>query len=158
MSEIYSGGERELLEAMLEKNRDALLDAVRGLTEEDARRRLVPSLTAPITLVKHCAAVERIWFQRTVGRLGRDECDGYAVGDDASWAVGEDETLAEVIAEYQAARVRSNRIAAEHLDLDAEVAHYRRGPVSLRWVYLHMIEELARHAGHADILVEQTRA
>ena len=55
-------------------------------------------------------------------------------------------------------RFAADRIAAEHLDLDAEVAHYRRGPVSLRWVYLHMIEELARHAGHADILVEQIRA
>jgi len=61
---ITSGGERAVIENMLDRNRAALIETARGLSEGDARRRLVPSLTTPISLIKHAAAAERIWFQR----------------------------------------------------------------------------------------------
>ncbi|MEU1985726.1 DinB family protein [Nocardia sp. NPDC019395] len=144
-------------EAVLDSNRAALIRAVGSLTDEQSRRRLVPSLTTPIGLVKHCAAAERVWFQRTVGGLTESQCDGYARGDDEGWAVPPEQTLDQVIAEYEAAAARSREIARTAADGDIFV-HYRRGAVSFAWICAHMIEELARHAGHADILVEQILA
>ncbi|WP_127783913.1 DinB family protein [Rhodococcus sp. X156] len=144
-------------EAVLESNRAALVRAVQPLTDEQSRRRLVPSLTTPAGLVKHCAAAERVWFQRTIGGLAEGQCDGYARGDDGGWLVPPEQTLTQVIAEYQAAAARSRAIARTVADDDLFV-HYRRGAVSFSWICAHMIEELARHAGHADILVEQILA
>jgi uncharacterized damage-inducible protein DinB len=148
---------RKEWEAVLDDNREALIRAVSTLTDEQSRRRLVPSLTTPIGLVKHCAAAERVWFQRTVGGLPESRCDGYARGDDESWTVPPEQTVAQVIAEYRAAAVRSREIAQTAADDDVFV-HYRRGAVTFSWICAHMIEELARHAGHADILVEQILA
>jgi len=62
-----------------------------------------------------------------------------------------------VLADYRSACAESVAIAAEH-DLDYVATWSRRGPLTVRWIYLHMIEELARHAGHADILREQILA
>ncbi|MGV9673857.1 DinB family protein [Nocardia sp. NPDC003482] len=153
----FTGGERELLEHILDMHRAELVAAVAGLSDEAARRRLVPSLTTPIGLVKHCAAAERIWFQRTLAGWSVDACDGHAVGGDGSFVVAEGESLAEVIAEYAAACARSREIAAR-FELDDVVEHHLVGAVNLRFVYLGMIGDIARHAGHADILVEQIRA
>ncbi|MDG4825078.1 DinB family protein [Asanoa sp. WMMD1127] len=114
--------ERAVPEAFLDAYREELTDALRGLSEEEARRRLVPSLT-------------------TVLGLG-------------SWRVGPTETMAEVVADYEDVCERSRRLAAS-IDLDHTVPHPRLGRVSLRYVYVHMIRELARHCGHADILREQ---
>ncbi len=144
-------------EAVLDHNRVALVRAVQPLTDEQSRRRLVPSLTTPIALIKHCAAAERVWFQRTVGGLEESQCDGYARGDDQSWVVPPEQPLEETIVEYEAAAERSRAIARTALEGDVFV-HYRRGAVSFSWICAHMIEELARHAGHADILVEQILA
>jgi hypothetical protein len=129
-------------------------EKVRGLSEEDARRHLVPSLTTPIGLVKHAAAVERNWFQHFLGGRPREQIAGNARGDDASYDVGQDETIADVVAEYEESCAESRRIAAG-FDLDDTVPQDQLGPVSLRWIYVHMIREHARHIGHADILREQ---
>jgi hypothetical protein len=86
-----------------------------------------------------------------------DECDGHATGGDGSFHVADHETLADVIAEYRAACRRSDALAADH-SLDDTVEHHVVGTVSLRFIYLGMIAEVARHAGHADILAEQIRA
>jgi hypothetical protein len=154
----FTGNERELLENTLELNRDELVRAVEQLSEVQAREKLVPSLTTPISLIKHCAAAERIWFQRTLAGMDAKDCDGYAeTGGDPSFHVGDEETLASVLAEYAAARARSNDIAARY-QLDDTAEHRLVGTVSLRFIYLGMIAELARHAGHADILAEQIRA
>ncbi len=149
--------ERELLESVLDRNRDALLASVSGLTDTEARCSLVPSLTTPLSLIKHCAAAERIWFQRTLGALEVEQCDGYAVGDDESWRTTKTDTIAEIIAEYRRARAISDEIAAAY-PLDHVAHHYRRGAATLRWIYVHMIEELAQHTGHAEILVGQIKA
>lgn len=153
----FTGSERELLENTLELNRAAIVGAVEHLCDTEAREKLVPSLTMPISLIKHCAAAERIWFQRTLAGMSIDECNGHSTGGDGSFHVTDDETFADVITEYAAVRERSNEIAANH-HLDDIVEHHRVGTVSLRFIYLLMIGELARHAGHADILVEQIRA
>ncbi|MDQ6934410.1 MAG: DinB family protein [Actinomycetota bacterium] len=148
------GTEREQLEAFLDENREELVATLAGLTEEQARRRLVTSLSTPMAILKHCAAVERAWFQRSLAGRSAEEIDGIANGSDASFEVGDDETVDSVVAEYRLAVEQSRRIAVAY-DLDDLALHNRRGPLTLRWIYLHMIEELARHAGHADILREQ---
>lgn len=150
----FTGSERELLENTLELNRSELVRAVQQLSDTQARKKLVPSLTTPISLIKHCAAAERIWFQRTLAGMSIDECDGHATGGDGSFHVADDETLADVINEYIAACQRSNELAARH-NLDDTVQHHLVGSVSLRFIYVGMIAEVARHAGHADILAEQ---
>ena len=116
---------------MLDRNREALIETARGLSEADARRRLVASLTTPISVIKHAAAAERIWFQRFWAGLDESECDGYSNRDEGTFTVADDEPLADVIAEFERASQRSREIAAR------------------------LIEEFARHAGHGDILREQ---
>ena len=149
--------ERELLEAFLDQYRDELVRTLDGLTEEQARMRLVPSLTTPLALVKHAAAVERSWFQRSLAGRSPDEIDGGSDGSDVSFGVDDSDTVASVIAEFRAAGDESRRVAASY-SLDDQALHNRRGPLSVRWIYVHMIEELARHAGHGDILREQILA
>jgi len=151
---ITDGIELAVIEDMLDRNRAALIETVRGLSEADARRRLVVSLTTPISLVKHAAAAERIWFQRFWAGLGESECDGHAKRDVGTFAVADDESLADVIAEFERASQRSREIAAR-FDLDDTRDIPREGTISLRFTLLAMIEEFARHAGHGDILREQ---
>jgi hypothetical protein len=146
--------ERETLEGFLEYHRRVLSGKVRGLSEEEARRRLVPSLTTLLGLVCHAAAVERNWFQHYLGGKPREEITGNARGDTPSWDVGADKTVAGVIAEFDSVCAVSRQIAAGFA-LDQTVPHDRLGQVSLRWIYVHIIREHARHAGHADILREQ---
>lgn len=153
----FTGAERQLLEDTLQLHRTELVAAVTGLSDQQARQRLVPSLTTPIALIKHCAAAERIWFQRTLAGIPVNECDGHAIGGDGSFRVASHETLRSVVDEYTAACRRSDAIAAAH-SLDDTAEHPLVGPVSLRFIYLGMIGEVTRHAGHADILAEQIRA
>lgn len=153
---ITDGPERQLLGYLLDHTRAELIDTVRGLSETEARRRLVPSMTTSIGLVKHAAFAERKWFQRILAGLPDSECDGAMVGE-ASFVVSDDETVADVIAEFERASERARTIAAD-IDLDAIRQHPVFGTVSLRWIYLLMIQEFARHAGHSDILREQTDA
>jgi uncharacterized damage-inducible protein DinB len=151
---VAVAGERETLEGFLEYHRRALGGKLRGLSEEDARRRLVPSLTTMIGLVSHAAAVERNWFQHHLGGKPREEIAGNARGDDPSWDVGADRTIADVIAEFESACATSRQIVAG-FTLDQTVPRDEQGEVTLRWIYVHIIREHARHLGHADILREQ---
>lgn len=151
---VCTAGERDLLEGFLEYHRQVVAGKLRGLSEEDARRPLVPSLTTPTGLVKHAAAVERNWFQHYLGGRPREQITGNARGDDASWEIGGGDTIAAVLAGYNESCAESRRIAAGFA-LDDTVPHDRLGEVSLRWIYVHMIREHARHIGHADILREQ---
>jgi hypothetical protein len=151
---IRTAGERELLEGMLDAHREVVVDKLRGLSEEAARRRLVPSMTTPIGLVKHLTGVERNWFQHTVAGRPRAEIAGESAGGPDSWLIGADETIDSVVAAYREACAESRRIAAD-LPLDHVVSGPGIEPVSLRYVYVHLIREHARHDGHADILREQ---
>lgn len=154
---MTTGPERLMLEHMLDRNRQALIDTVQGLSEADARRRLVASLTTPIGLIKHAATAERRWFQRVLLGLDESECDGYATPGDGSFVVVDAEKLADVINEFERASERSRVIAADFA-LDDTKTHPLAGEVSLRFIYLLLIEDFARHAGHGDILREQITA
>ncbi|GIE85494.1 Protein of unknown function [Actinoplanes regularis] len=151
---VATAGEREVLEAFVDYYRQVLVGKLAGLSDDDVRCRLVPSRTTLIGLVKHAAAVERGWFHHHLAQRPREQIDANSRGDDASWEVAADETIADVVAEYEMACTESRRIAAR-MAIDDTVPHPHLGRVSLRWTYVHMIEEMARHAGHADILREQ---
>jgi uncharacterized damage-inducible protein DinB len=156
MEPVLIADERTQVEEFLRTNRDDLVEAVEGLTDEQARRRLVPSLTTPLGLLKHVTWAEQVWFH--VGLAGRTRVElGIPDENDPSWAVSEDDTVASVVAAYRRVCAEADEIAAAYA-LDDLVRHNRRGPLTLRWLYLHMIEEIARHAGHADILREQILA
>ncbi|MET3960621.1 hypothetical protein ABIE44_000555 [Marmoricola sp. OAE513] len=145
--------ERVQLEEFLDSTRAELVEAVRGLTEEQARRRLVPSLTTPLGLLKHAAFAERVWFH--VALAGRTRAElGMPEQVDPTFSFTDEDTVESTITEYEQVCAEAREIAAG-FSLDDLARHNRRGPLSLRWIYLHMIEELARHAGHADILREQ---
>jgi hypothetical protein len=151
---VAVAAERETLEGFREYHRRVRGGKLRGLSEEDARRRLVPSPTTLLGLVSNAAAVERNWFQHYLGGKPREEITGNARGDAPSWGVGADKTIRGVIAEYESACAASRQIAAG-FTLDRTVPHDQLGQVSLRWIYVHIIREHARHIGHADILREQ---
>ncbi|MEU8639093.1 DinB family protein [Amycolatopsis sp. NPDC048633] len=157
LPEITTGSERLLLEAMMDRQRRAVADTARGLSETDVRQRLVASLTTPIGLVKHVAMAERRWFQGLLLGLGESECDGPTTPGDASFVVDDSETLEDVVAELERASARSREIAAR-FELDDTWTHDVLGEVNLRFVYLLLIEDFARHAGHSDILREQLTA
>ena len=149
--------ERKVIENRLGVNRRALIDTVRGLSDDAARQRLVLSLTTPISLVKHAAAAERIWFQRPWGQRPEAACDGYSRRDEGTFTVGASETVDGVIAEYERAIEVSGEIA-RRFDLDDTRTDEYEGLITLRWTMLMMIAETARHAGHGDILREQITA
>jgi uncharacterized damage-inducible protein DinB len=146
--------ERAMLEGWLEFHRMTLLLKCEGLTDEQRRTRPVPtSLMSLHGLARHMAEVERGWFRRTIGHEDLstiytydDDPDAEFALDDADW----DADLTVWQEECEAARA----VAAAH-DLDYTDLHHRtEKPVSLRWVYNHMIEEYARHNGHADLIRE----
>jgi len=151
-----AGTEREQIESFLHDSRAEIVGLLDGLTEEQARRRLVPSLTTLLGLVKHAAFVERVWFDVALAGQTRAEIGLPATVDD-SFILTDDDTIDSVLAQYRQAWTNADEIAAAY-SLDDLAMHNRRGPLSLLWIYLHMIEELARHAGHGDILREQILA
>jgi hypothetical protein len=150
------GDERAQLEAFVHDNRLEILAILDGLDEEQARRRLVPSLTSPLSLVKHAIFVEKVWFHCSLAGRSRAEV-GIAEDAHASFELIETDTVASVSAGYRKAWAEADEIAAGYR-LEDLARHNRRGPLSLRWVYVHLVEELARHAGHGDILREQILA
>ena len=151
-----AGSEREQIESFLHDNRVEIVGLLAGLSEEQARRRVVPSLTTLLGLVKHAVFVERVWFD--VALAGRTRADiGLPTVVQESFVLTDEDTVESVLAQYRQAWEDADDIAASFL-LDDLATHNRRGPLSLRWIYLHMIEELARHCGHGDILREQILA
>jgi hypothetical protein len=153
---IFVSGERAQLEAVLDSNRAELAEVLDGLDDEQARTRLVPSLTTPLSLVKHGCFVERVWFHVALAGHTREQL-GIPQDVHDTFVLGPDDTVASVLEEHRAACAEAREIAAAH-ELEDHALHNRRSPVSLRWIYLHMIQELARHAGHGDILKEQIQA
>jgi hypothetical protein len=140
-------------EAFLDEHRGALNGCLDGLTEEQVRRSLVPSRTTLLGLVKHATFVEKVWFDEAVTCRARAEI-GIPATPDESFILDEDDTIVTVQRAHRAA-CESSRRATSSLGLDDVVHGNRRGPLPLRWVYLHVLRELAQHCGHADILREQ---
>ena len=156
MDDVINEPERVQFEFFLDEHRAALNDCLDGLTEEQARRRLVPSRTTLLGLVKHATFVEKVWFDEAVTGRPRSEI-GIPATPDESFILDDADTVASVRSAHREACAAS-RAAASRLGLDDVVTGNRRGPLPLRWVYLHMLRELAQHCGHADILREQILA
>lgn len=150
--DILLADERTLLEGMVDRQRDEIARLLEPLSQDEARVRLVPSLTTPLGLVKHATFVERVWFHHRVAGVSRAEL-GLPDEVDDSFQIYEEDTVDTVRAAYADACARSREIAAEH-DLD-QCYVWHSGDVSLRFILVHLVQELARHAGHGDILVEQ---
>jgi hypothetical protein len=144
---------RVQLEAFLDEHRSALRDCLDGLTEEQARRSLVPSQTTLLGLVKHATFVEKVWFDEAVTCRSRAEI-GIPATPDESFVLEPSDTIDGVRETHRQACDAARRATAA-LDLDDVLRGNRRGPLPLRWVYLHVLRELAQHCGHADILREQ---
>jgi hypothetical protein len=144
---------RAQFEAFLDEHRSGLNGCLDGLTEEQARRSLVRSRTTLLGLVKHAAFVEKVWFDEAVTCRSRAEI-GIPATPDESFVLHDDDTIATVRQAHREACEASRR-ATSALGLDDMVRGNRRGPLPLRWVYLHVLRELAQHCGHADILREQ---
>ena len=148
-----NGPEKDMLEAFLDFHRDTLLWKVPGLGEDELRRTWVPSGVTLLGLVKHLAYVERWWFQAVFA--GRDVWIPWredARGED--WRLEPEETVQDVLDFYQVEVQRSREISAAASPDDQARMPGREH--NLRRILLHMIEETARHNGHADILRELT--
>jgi uncharacterized damage-inducible protein DinB len=140
-------GERETLVSLLQFQRQSVVDKVAGVDEEQARSSPVPSGTSLLWLVRHLTFAEHIWFVHRFADLEDAMPD----------AVAPAETLAEAVDGYRAMWARVDDILAGAPDLDEVTRRppdVGREPVNLRWILGHMLEETARHAGHADILAE----
>jgi uncharacterized damage-inducible protein DinB len=145
-------GERATLESFLDDYREIVVRKVTGLSDADARRRLVTSPTTVGGLIKHLRWVEYGWFDQLLQERASDNRRTH--GRAWEFEVLPEESLPTLIADYQTQYEESQRIAARYA-LEHLVPHRRFGTVSLRWIYVHLIEETARHTGQLDILREQ---
>ncbi|MCF6523148.1 DinB family protein [Streptomyces sp. JJ36] len=148
--------ERTQLDAFVEEYRGALEATLDGLTEEQTRRRLVPSATTLLGLLKHVTWMQRVWFEECVGGTSRRDL-GLVQSPEASFRLADEDTVASVTAAHRDACAKARALVAD-LPLDTVVTGHRTGPRTLRWVYLQVLRELAHHCGHADILREQLLA
>lgn len=145
---------RGRLDELLDEYRTALHGSLEGLSEEEARTRLVPSRTTLLGLLKHVTYVEGVWFDQAVtGRTARQA--GIPSSPDRSFVLTARDTIASVQEAHRQRIERSRRTMAA-LDLGATVTG--RGERSVWALYLQVLRELAHHAGHADILREQLLA
>jgi hypothetical protein len=143
-------------EAFIDQHRAELNNCLEGLTEEQARRSLVSSRTTLLGLVKHATFVELVWFNEAVTGRSRAELGLSATPDD-SFILTDEDTIDSIRSAHEAACAASQAATAA-MSLDDVLPGNRRGPLPLRWVYLHVLRELAQHCGHADILREQILA
>ena len=141
------------LETFLDEHRAALHACLDGLTEEQARRCLVPSQTTLLGLVKHVTYAERVWFGEAVTGRPRQEMGLPPNAADAFALTGAD--TIDSVRRVHGEVCTASRRATAGLDLDDVLRGHRLGPLPLRWVYLHALREFAQHCGHADILREQ---
>ena len=150
-------GERAALEQWLDYHRATLLTKCAGLTAEQLKLRPIPpSRLALLGLVRHMTDVERWWF-----RMHAAEEKGIDVIFDPDWTGADFEALDDADAESDLAAFRdeceASRVAVASRSLD-DVVPSCQGPSrpdrDIRWIFIHMIEEYARHNGHADLLRE----
>ena len=148
-----TSGEKESLQAALDRHRDVVLWKLEGLDDEQLRRPMTPTNTTLLGLVKHLGQVEYGWFCETFGRPAEylvvfDEAD-----PDADHRIEPDESTADIVDFYLRARAAADEAIAA-TDLDTLGTAWHGGQVTMRWVLIHMLEEVARHAGHMDIIRE----
>jgi uncharacterized damage-inducible protein DinB len=135
----------------LDIQRDAVLAKLEGLSDDQATRTPTASALSMLTIVKHLAFVDRRWFQLAVA--GRDIPGLWPPADPGEEVrVDPGDTVASIKRLYQDV-IAESRVIAEAAGPD-DPCHPAGNGINVRWVMLHMIEETARHAGHADIIRE----
>jgi hypothetical protein len=145
---------RGRLDELIDEYRAVLHDCLDGLSEEEARSRLVPSKTTLLGLVKHAAFVEGVWFDQAV--TGRSYAEiGIATTSDRSFTLRKSNSIASVQEAYRR-RCEDSRRTIDALKTDEVVEG--RGKRRVWALQLQVLRELAQHAGHADILREQILA
>ncbi|MFD3871202.1 DinB family protein [Streptomyces sp. NPDC058623] len=152
------GDERGTLLAFVEAQREGLREAARGLTEEQAASRPTVSELSLSGLLKHVAGCELGWLRMAQQR----RVEGGS--DEQSWSDGfrlvDGESMPQVLAFWDGVRAETEAFIAAVPSLDDTFPlppapwFPENGKVSMRWMLLHLIEEFARHAGHADIIRE----
>lgn len=148
----HAGTEKEMLTAFLDYQRGVLLRKVAGLSDDDLTRPGTPSNVSLLGLLKHSAYVERWWFR--VAFAGEDVPLPWSdEGPDADWRLEPGETAEAILAVYLD-EVERSRAITESASLDDVAPHPEAEDVTMRWILLHMIEEVARHLGHADVIRE----
>jgi uncharacterized damage-inducible protein DinB len=149
--------ESDGMNAFLDQQRAAVRNAAYGLTDDQARITTTASTLSIGGLIKHLAKAEQGWIDRVLGSYPDDPPDLAAYM--ADFHMRTDETLADILALYQDSTARTAAVLSEINDLDRAVELVKGVPwlpesATVRWVVLHLIEETARHAGHADIIRE----
>jgi uncharacterized damage-inducible protein DinB len=150
----YVAPEREMLENWLEYHRATLAQKCDGLSDAQLRERSVPPSTMSLLgLVRHMAEVERNWFRRV---LSHEDAAGRYFDDDNIDGDFDDVDTASVDEgfEYWRDECENARAVTARMQLDDTGTRHGE-PCSFRWVLVHMIEEYARHNGHADLLRER---
>jgi uncharacterized damage-inducible protein DinB len=149
--------ERSMLEAWLDYHRATLLLKCSGLSNDQLKSRSVePSSLSLLGLVRHMTDIERGWFRRGVGGKEGPDVDPIYYSEEQPEGDFDDldDKDAEEVFEAYLKEVERCRAAAAHVSLD-EIVSPRTKEYSVRWIYLHMIEEYARHNGHADLIRER---
>jgi Protein of unknown function (DUF664) len=150
----WSGEFRQRIEEIIDEYRVALHDSPSDLTEDEARRQLVPSKTTLLGLIKHAAFVEGVWFDQAI--TGRTNAEiGIATTVDGSFTLRTRDTIATVQTAYRERWEASRRNLASLRSDDIVTG---RGARPVWALLLQVLRELAQHAGHADILREQILA
>jgi hypothetical protein len=148
--------EKETLLAFLDYHRATLLQKVNGVSDADLRRIMTPSGLSLLGLVKHLAYVEIGWFQETFAGEDLYPVPWTKEDPDADFRIEPHETTADILAFYIAQVERSRTITAtaslDDIVRNARDEEYKH--MQLRWIIVHMIEETARHNGHADLMRE----
>ncbi|MGC1238256.1 MAG: DinB family protein [Acidimicrobiales bacterium] len=150
----FNGPEPLQLESWLDFYRATMLEKCSGLNAAQLKERPVAtSALSLLGIVRHMTFVEQVWFESTFA--GLDTLDYYKTEDrDADFNDLESDAVESVFDLYERVLQVSRDLAAGH-DLDERGKKPRRGrDVDLRWIYVHMIEEYARHCGHADLIRE----
>lgn len=147
---LHHLGEREMLLAYLARQRELVLFKCEGLTDEAARAVSAPSGLAIHGVVRHLENVERSWFRdRFAGQEGLS-FDWTDDDPDGEFHVPADVALADLLAAYRAEIALCDDVIAGHgLDEVGQACDN-----SLRWILLHLVEEISRHLGHLDLLRE----
>nr|WP_232328424.1 DinB family protein [Kibdelosporangium sp. MJ126-NF4]CEL21576.1 hypothetical protein [Kibdelosporangium sp. MJ126-NF4]CTQ92357.1 hypothetical protein [Kibdelosporangium sp. MJ126-NF4] len=153
----FVGDERAVLIGFLEYHRATLLWKCSGLTDEQlAQRAVPPSPMSLLGIVRHIADVEIAWFlNRIAGQPVEFRYFLTDPDDEDSEFTGATAETAQQDYEYLLTSMEKARQALAKADLDHTFEHPKLGAVTARWVLVHMIEEYARHNGHADFLREQ---
>jgi hypothetical protein len=145
--------EHEQLAVFLDAHRATLRATLDGLTEYEVRARLVPSRTTLLGLIKHATFLQVVWLQEAVTGTPRAQL-GQPDAVDDSFTLTDHDTVERVLADFDHACAIARDVAAVH-DLNEIVTGHRMGAMTLRWIQLQVLRELAQHSGHADILREQ---